>query len=102
MRAGEWSVSGLAVMETFVERLRGVRIPVAGRGLVIQRIAVHTLGLSDALELVAVDKSDRIVEVRTLAPNRFAWFRGAKYVIELPGGSDLPAVGSLVEMSYGG
>lgn len=89
-------------METFVERLWGVRMPVTAGSLLIHRTAVHTLGLSEPMELVAVDESDRIVEVRTLAPNRFAWFRGAKYVVELPGGSDVPAVGSFVEVTYAG
>jgi hypothetical protein len=101
LRAGEWSSSGLPFMETFAERLRGVRISVSDRGLVIPRKAVHSVGLSRPLELVAVGKGDRVVEVRTLAPNRFAWFRGAEYVIELPGGSDVPAVGSIVEMTHG-
>jgi len=102
LRAGEWAVSGLPVMETFVERLRGVRISATDRGLVIPRTAVHSVGLSRPLELVAVGKGDRVLKVRTLAPNRFAWFRGAEYVIELPGGSDVPAVGSIIEMTHGG
>jgi len=102
LKAGEWSITGLPVMETFVQRLRGVRISVTDRGLVIPRSAVHSVGLSRTLELVAVGKGDRVVDVRTLAPNRFAWFRGAEYIIELPEGSGVPAVGSIVEMTHGG
>lgn len=85
--------------ESFFERLRGVNLSAAGRGIVIRRSAVHTMGMSRAIETVAVDGQGRVVEVRTLYPNRFAWFRGAQYLVELPAGTGVPEVGSLVEMA---
>jgi hypothetical protein len=39
------------------------------------------------------------MDVRTLAPNRFAWFRGASYLVELPAGTEVPEVGSMVVMA---
>ena len=102
LRAGPWSVEGLVLTESFVERLRGVSMSTAARGVVIRRSAVHTMGMSRAIETFAVDRKGRVVEARTLAPNRFAWFRGARYLVELPAGSDLPEVGSVVEVALVG
>jgi uncharacterized membrane protein (UPF0127 family) len=99
LRAGTWSVEGLVLTESFFERLRGVNLSAAQRGIVIRRSAVHTMGMSHSIETVAVDGQGRVVEVRTLAPNRFAWFREAKYLVELPAGAAVPEVGSLVEVA---
>ena len=99
LRAGSWSVEGLVLTESFFERLRGLNLSAAQHGIVIRRSAVHTVGLSHAIETVAVDGQGRVVEVRTLAPNRFAWFRGAQYLVELPAGTAVPEVGSLVEVA---
>lgn len=102
LRADSWSVDHLVLAESFFERLRGVTLSAARRGIVIQRSAVHTMGMSHAIETVAVDGEGRVVGVRTLNPNRFAWFRGAKYLVELPPGSPVPLIGSLVEVTDAG
>lgn len=85
--------------ESFFERFRGVNLSAAGRGVVLHRSAVHTMGMSTAIEVVAVDWQGRVTEVRTLAPNRFAWFRGTSYLVELPAGTEVPEVGSRVEVA---
>jgi uncharacterized membrane protein (UPF0127 family) len=102
LKSGSWSVGHLVVAESFFERLRGVSLSAARQGILIQRSAVHTMGISYAIETVAVDREGRVVEVRTLNPNSFAWFRRAKYVLELPAGSPVPPVGSLVEVTDAG
>ena len=102
MRADSWTVDGLVMVESFYERLRGANLSAARRGIVIRRAAVHTMGMSHAIETVAVDGEGRVVEVRTIDPNRFAWFRGAEYLVELPAGSSVPPVGSLVEVTDAG
>lgn len=102
LSSGSWSVEGLVLAESFLERLRGVNLPEAGRGVVIQRSGVHTMGLSHAIETVAIDAQGRVAHVRTLPPNRFAWFPGARYVVELPPGTAVPDVGSLVEVADAG
>lgn len=99
LRAGSWSGEGLVAAETFSERFRGMKLSVAARGVVIRRSAVHTIGMPHAIETVAVDRQGRVVEVRTLAPNRFAWFRGASYLVELPAGAEVPEVGSRIEVA---
>ncbi|MGF1617986.1 MAG: hypothetical protein ACFCU2_09320 [Acidimicrobiia bacterium] len=102
LRTGSWSAEGLVLTESFLERFRGVNLSAAARGVVIRCSAVHTMGMSGAIETVAVDRQGRVVEARTLAPNRFAWFRGARYLVELPGGTDVPEVGSVVEVTHVG
>ncbi|CAN5837947.1 hypothetical protein BH23ACT4_BH23ACT4_01770 [soil metagenome] len=102
LRTGSWSAEGLVLTESFLERLRGVKMSAAARGAVIPRSTVHTMGMSRALETFALDREGRVVEVRTLAPNRFAWFRGAHYVVEIPAGADVPEVGSVVEVVHVG
>lgn len=99
LRAGSWSVDGLVLAESFLERFRGAKLSAAGHGVVLRRSAVHTMGMSFAIEVVAVDRKGRVAEVRTLAPNRFAWFRGTSYVVELPAGTEVPGVGSKVEVA---
>ena len=99
LRAGSWTVDGLVLAESFFERFRGAKLSAAVRGVVLQRSAIHTMGMSHAIETVAVDMQGRVMEVRTLAPNRFAWFRGASYLVELPAGMEVPEVGSRVEVS---
>jgi hypothetical protein len=99
LRAGSWSVDGLALAESFFERFRGVKLSAAVSGVVIRRSAVHTMGVSRPIETVAVDREGRVMDVRTLAPNRFAWFRGASYLVELPAGTEVPEVGSMVVMA---
>ena len=95
-------MDGLVLAESFFERFRGARLPEAARGVVLRRSAVHTMGMSLAIETVAVDIQGRVIEVRTLAPNRFAWFRGARYLVELPAGTEVPEVGSRVEVADAG
>jgi hypothetical protein len=102
LRAGSWSVEGLVLTESFLERFRGVKMSAAARGVLIRRSAVHTIGMSRAIETFAVDRQGRVVEARTLAPNQFAWFRGARYLVELPAGSDVPKVGTMVEVAHVG
>lgn len=99
LRAGSWTVDGLVLAESFFERFRGAKLSAAARGVVLQRSAVHTVGMSHEIETVAVDMQGRVMEVRTLAPNRFAWFRGASYLVELPAGTEVPEVGSRVDVA---
>lgn len=99
LRAGSWSIDGVVLTESFFERFRGLNLSAAGRGVVIRRTAVHTMGSSRAIEAIAVDRHGRVVDVRTIAPNRFAWFRGAQYLVELPAGTAVPEVGSVMEVA---
>jgi hypothetical protein len=98
--AGQWSISGLAFMESFGERLRGIKSKGASGGVVLRSRSIQTFGLTGPLEILAIGANHRVLEVRTLLPNRLARFSDARLVVELPGGSQVPAVGSVIEMTY--
>lgn len=58
----------------------------AGAGLLIPGCrSVHTFGMRFALDLVFLDERLRPVGLRSrVLPNRVAWFRRARAVLELP------------------
>ncbi len=60
----------------------------AGSGLLIPRCAcVHTFGMRFALDLVFLDREDRVLAVLcSVPPRRLVWRRGAASVLELPAG----------------
>lgn len=85
--------------ESFFERYQGIRHRSVVGGVVLRTSAVHTIGLPVALEMIALDRHRKVIDTRTLLPNRLAWFRGARYVVELQVGSVLPELGSEVHFS---
>jgi uncharacterized membrane protein (UPF0127 family) len=77
---------------SFWRRLRGLlfRSPLqAGEGMWIQPChSVHTLGMRYALDLIFLDKSQRVLRVvENLVPWRMANCSGAHSVIEMRGGT---------------
>jgi uncharacterized membrane protein (UPF0127 family) len=60
----------------------------AGRGLLIPRCrAVHTFGMRFPLELRFLDDAGKPLSIRpSVPPRRLAFKRGARAVLELPGG----------------
>jgi len=68
--------------------LHGFRPLSAREGLWIRPCcAVHTLGLSQWLDVVFLDAGDNVIHVcPSLRPNRSAWCWRARSVVELPAG----------------
>lgn len=78
----------LAIARHFLERLTGLigrPVPERGSGLLIEPCAaVHTVGLSQPIDLVFLDASGLAVRVRKALPAaRFAFCPGARSVVEL-------------------
>lgn len=76
---------------SFFSRLVGLLATVslpAGAGLVIKPCnSVHTVGMRYPIDVVFVNKSDKVVGLAAdLKPGRWALRKGADYVIELPAG----------------
>jgi uncharacterized protein len=87
----ERSILGLSVpvASTFRSRLIGLACldrERAGRGLLIPRCsAVHTFGMRFDLDLLFLDRDDRVVELRrSVPPRRLARCAGADATLELP------------------
>ena len=77
-------------------RRRGLVPRPMGRGLLILGRVVHSIGMSEDLALVAVDRSGCVVAVRIIPPRRVAAFWSARWILELPAHEPLPAVGAKV------
>jgi uncharacterized protein len=90
-RGRSWSVE---VPRTARERMRGLwgrRSLPAGAGMLFHRCrSIHTVGMRFPLDVVFLDRTFRVVDVRPVWPGR--WFvrcGGAAHVLELAAGSGI-------------
>jgi len=89
---GSWHASPVAAATTANQRRLGV---MTGSPMVLIRTRnVHSRGLTHGLRLVGIDQSGAVVEVRALAPGRFARIAGATWVLEQPLDAPQPRVGT--------
>jgi len=100
LSTGDWSVEGV-IARTFVDRLLGVWRAPEGGAVVIHTSSVHSFGRRRPLEVVGLDAGMKVVEIRTLRPNRLVAFPSARLIVELPAGHPVPAKGDLVELTGG-
>lgn len=85
---------------TFFTRLKGLlgtKNLDEGTGLIIRPCnSIHTVGMKYAIDVVFLDKQDRIVKVINAMPaGKFSLCSGSSYVIELPAGT-IEATGTVV------
>lgn len=100
LESDNWSRGDIAVATTFGSRLRGVRAP-GVNSLLLETSSVHSFGMMFSLRLVSLDAEMRVLENRTLPPNRLAYLRGARFVLELPLGEDFPEEGARLAVRRG-
>jgi hypothetical protein len=81
---------------SFRDRLVGVRSRLSQDSLILRTWTIHTFGLRSPLAVVALDADLRVMASRLVAPGRMAFFRGARFVLELPGDRPLPSPGTQV------
>ncbi|HKZ24678.1 MAG TPA: hypothetical protein VJ398_02700 [Acidimicrobiia bacterium] len=93
----DWS-SEASRASTFIERFRGLRGEPDDAHLLLETSSVHTLGMARSIAIVMIDRDLRVIRTQALMPNRVVYERTARFVLELPKGSELPAVGSRVEI----
>lgn len=86
--------------ETFWDRLRGIKKIPDGSGVALRSRAIHTVGLEKPFGAFGLDQTGTVVTVKTLAPNRFFYFRDADLVVELPEESELPPEGATIRVSH--
>ncbi len=77
----------------FHERLLGRRAPGCLDTLLMETSSVHTVGLKESISVVGLDGNLVVVAARILKPNRVAWFRKARHILEMPGSAAMPRVG---------
>ena len=100
MTAGEWS-SEADRATTFIERFRGVRGGPAGASFLLETRSVHTIGLGRPIGVVVIDRGFRVIEAKTLARNRILYRLTARFMLELPAGTDPPPLHATLEIIDG-
>lgn len=91
-------ISEAARAVTFIERFRGLRGEPDGARLLLETSSVHTLGMKRSISVVMIDRDLKVIRAQALMPNRVIFERSARFILEVPRGSQLPAVGSRVEI----
>lgn len=94
LTAGSFRYDRVVIPQTFLERLRGKRRITAP--MLFDGWSVHAIGMDRALLVVAIDRSDRVVDARPLRPGAVRVVPRARRLLELEIGSPAPAVGSRV------
>jgi len=94
LAAAGWRSGPLALAETRVERLLGIRGLDPGVGLLLRTRSVHSIGLALPLLIMAVDLSGRVVCGKMLAPHRVVFVAEAAWIAELPSDAFCPEVGT--------
>lgn len=93
-----WSAEAL-LASTFYERWRGLRDGPTQPRLLIEASSVHTFGMHLPISVVMIDSDLRVVRAQSLLPNRVVYERRARFILELPEASALPALGTAVEIA---
>jgi hypothetical protein len=62
--------------------------------MVIPGSSVHGFGMDRPLLVVALTRNFEVMSTVVMPPNRFVRVRGARWMVELPEGTDPPAAGA--------
>ncbi|HSG80255.1 MAG TPA: hypothetical protein VLD62_11790 [Acidimicrobiia bacterium] len=75
-------------------RLRGIRAVPRGWGVLLRTRSIHTFGMRKPLGVVALDGDLVVRRSRAVPPRRVVVDLGASWILEIPDGHPLPAVGA--------
>ncbi|MGA7096074.1 MAG: hypothetical protein WB245_00745 [Acidimicrobiia bacterium] len=95
---GEERVEALYA-SSFRQRLSGLRGTIEGR-LLIRGSSVHTFGLSEPIDVVAIDDRMRVTATVRVPPNRIAVIPGARIILEQPAGDPVPRHGDQMTFTH--
>lgn len=65
-------------------------------------MAIHTFGMKFPIDVLFLDKNQRVLRLETIHPNRIVWVRGARGALELAQGAVATSrtqLGNKIEMS---
>ena len=97
LEAAGWDSVLAGHATSFRERFLGIRAKDV-EAVLLDTSSVHTIGMSRPIELVALDEELKVVETRTVGPNRVVWVRSARHILELPAGSLVPGIAQQIEL----
>jgi hypothetical protein len=85
---------------TFLDRLLGMSRADVGTPVLLPGPSIHTFGQRRPLSIIGLNAAMRVVAVRTVAPNRVVMIPGARMILELPAGADIPAMSTSIVLSH--
>lgn len=62
--------------------------------------SVHGFGMRRPILVVAIGRDFTVIGSTVLGPNRIAFYPRARYLLEMPIGREVPAVGSRIEIGF--
>ncbi len=98
LTCGEWRSGPVKVADRFRDRLLGLR-HAPSHGLLLAVRSVHSVGCRTALAVVGLDRDGRVLHTGILRPGRLVVWWDVAFILELPAGTRLPRVGSLLGVS---
>lgn len=101
LSSDDWSSGLVQVATGFYGRWRGLKAHPEETSLLIRTSSVHGFGMSKPFMAVGLDKHLRVTATRLVRPRRVAWFRGARFVLELPAATEPPREGTALEIQSG-
>jgi len=99
LSAEQWPGVVASCADSLRDRFLGIKAGDSEDAILIRARSVHTFGLDQPLRLVGLDREMRVVDTRTLLPNRVAYFGTASFILELDENAMTPRPGTLVEVS---
>lgn len=99
LSAEQWPGVVASRAVTFRDRFLGIKAGDSEGALLISARSVHSIGLHAPLQVVGLDNGMRVIETKTLRPNRVAYFGGASFILELEENATAPRQGTRLEVS---
>lgn len=98
LRAGTWHSAPLLLADSTWTRLRGLKAVPCGWGLLLRTRSVHSFGFRRRVLVVVIGDGGRLLGLRTMLPRRLVAVDRARWMAELPIGSDLPRPGTMLQL----
>ena len=92
LESGAWSHGEIAIASTFGERLRGLKAVDVGSVLIETR-SVHSFGMTAPFLAIGLSANLEVRDHKLVDPNRIVFFRGCRFVLELPESIEPPEIG---------
>ena len=91
----------MPIAATPLARLRGWRGPRVDGALAVRTCSIHTFGLAEAINVLAIDSEGVVVAAERVVPRRIRIYPRATMILELSERHPLPAVGTVVVTRHG-
>jgi hypothetical protein len=98
--AAKWSARSVVYSTSPFHRWRGLRSARVETSLLMKTRSVHGIGMPSAFVAVALDREMKVIGSRVVEPGTVAWFRRARFILELPPDMEPPPLDSRLELRH--